>query len=51
MKNLALRMPEDLLDWIRDEAARETIARKDRVSMNTLILEILTKAKEAREGK
>ncbi len=49
MKSLVLRMPDELLDWIRDKAAMETINRKVRVSMNSVILEILAQAKEAQE--
>lgn len=49
MKSLVVRMPEELLDWVREQAALETISRKERVSMNTVILEILTHAKEAKE--
>ena len=44
MKSLAVQMPKDLLHWLRDEAARETMKRKERVSMNTVVLEILTRA-------
>ena len=39
-------MPEELLDWLREKAARETIVRKRQVSMNTVALEVLTKAME-----
>jgi len=37
-------MPEGLIDWIREKAARETIKRKKLVSMNTLVVEILMKS-------
>ena len=46
MKVMAIRMPDELLDWLRDEAARETIRLKKVVSMNSLAVEILTKAME-----
>jgi hypothetical protein len=46
MKTISIRMPEEVLDWLRDEAARETIRRKKVVSMNGLAVEILTKAME-----
>ncbi len=39
-----IRIPEELYDWIREKAARETIKQKKRVSMNTLAMEILLQA-------
>lgn len=44
-------MPVELLEWLREKAARETIKRKKSVSMNTLAIEILEKAKKADEKK
>ena len=44
MKPWTIRIPQEVFDWIREKAARETIRRNDRVSMNTLAIEILTKA-------
>ena len=46
MKQWTIRMPQELLDWLREKAARETIRRKRQVSMNTVYVEILTKAME-----
>jgi hypothetical protein len=40
-------MPEELFEWIMEKAARETIAKKKRVSMNALTVDILTKAMRA----
>lgn len=52
MKPYTIRMPDELLDWIREKAARETIKRKKQVSMNTLVVEILTRSMKAdRKGK
>ena len=51
MKVLALRTPEEMLDWVRSKAAQETIARNQRVSMNTLILEILKREMDADQKK
>jgi hypothetical protein len=53
MKGLALRIPEDLLKWTREKAARETIKRGEQVSMNTVILELIRREMEAdrKEGK
>ena len=51
MKPWTIRIPEDLYDWVREKAARETIKRKKQVSMNTLAMEILMKAmKDDRKG-
>ena len=50
MKELALSIPEELLNWTRDKAARETIRRGRRVSMNTLILEFIRREMEADES-
>ena len=43
MKPWALRMPEEMIDWLREKAAWETIKRKKQVSMNTVAVEILAK--------
>lgn len=51
MKPWTIRIPEEVFEWIREKAARETIRRKERVSMNTLAVEILIKAmKEDKKG-
>jgi hypothetical protein len=42
-----LRLPDDLGRWIRKKAAKETIKQNKRVSMNSLVVEILRKAMEA----
>ena len=47
MKAITIRMPDELLDWLREKAARETIKYKKQVSMNTLAVELLTKAMQA----
>jgi predicted DNA binding CopG/RHH family protein len=44
MKSISIRMSEELLERLREMAARETIKRKKYVSINTLAVEILTKA-------
>jgi hypothetical protein len=49
LKPWTLRLPEDILNWIRRKAAEETIKRNEQVSMNTLIIGILTKVKEQEE--
>ncbi|HVO83180.1 MAG TPA: hypothetical protein VMU60_02025 [Syntrophobacteria bacterium] len=47
MKAWTVRIPEELMEWLREKAARETIRRKISFSMNALAVEILTKAMEA----
>ena len=37
-------MPNKVLDWLRQKAARETIKRNRNVSMNTVAVDILMKA-------
>jgi len=51
MKSVSIRMPEELLDWLRIAAAKETIKRNQQVSINGVVVEILTKAMEADKKK
>ena len=51
MKPWTVRMPEEILEWLREKAAREILRQKKQVSMNTVIVEILTKAMEADKKK
>jgi hypothetical protein len=44
LKQWTIRMPEEVFDWLREKAARETINRKRSVSMNAMAVQILTKA-------
>ena len=44
-----IRTPRELMEWLRMEAARETLRRKKTVSMNKLATEILVKAMEKRK--
>lgn len=44
MKPLSVRMPDELFEWLMEKAARQTIDRKKRISMNTLAVDILMKA-------
>jgi hypothetical protein len=44
MKAITIRMPDELLQWLRNKAAKETIRQDKQVSMNTLAVEILTGA-------
>lgn len=47
MKQWTIRMPEELLTWLRERAAKETIKRDRNVSMNTLAVDIIMKAMRA----
>ncbi|MGA2940273.1 MAG: hypothetical protein ABSF52_24725 [Syntrophobacteraceae bacterium] len=47
MKGLNLRMPDEILKWVREKAARATIAKGERVSMNIIILDLLKREMEA----
>ena len=44
LKPWTIRMPDEVLDWLRQKAARETIKRNRNVSMNTVAVDILMKA-------
>jgi hypothetical protein len=51
MRGLNVRIPEELLKWTREKAARETIKRGHQVSMNTVILELIIREMEVDMGK
>ena len=46
-----LRLPDELDRWIRKKAAVETIKQNKQVSMNSLVVEILTTAMKAEKKK
>ena len=50
-KQLTLSVSETLMQAIRKRAAEETIKRNERVSVNTLAVEILSKAVGLKGGK
>ncbi len=41
MQPLMVRLPDEVLEWVREKAALETIRLKKQVSMNSLVVEIL----------
>ena len=51
MKAITIRMPDEVLKWLRVKAAKETIRQNKQVSMNTLAVEILTRAMKADKRK
>jgi hypothetical protein len=51
LKPWTIRMPNEVLDWLRQKAARETIKWNRNVSMNTVAVEFLMKAMIADERK
>ena len=46
MITMSMRLPRQVVTWLRKSAALETIEQDKRVSMNSLIVEILAKAME-----
>jgi len=46
VKAWTIRMPQEILEWGRQKAAKETLKRNEVVSMNAVFVEILTKAME-----
>ena len=46
MKPWTIRMPDEILEWLRERAAMESIRKKKNVSMNTIAVDVLTKAME-----
>jgi hypothetical protein len=44
MKVLTVRMPDELLERLREKAALESIRQKRNVSMNSVAVELLDKA-------
>ena len=43
MKSVSIRMPDQLLSKLRQRAAEETVKQDKRVSINQLVVDILTK--------
>jgi hypothetical protein len=41
MKAITIRMPEEILDWLREKAALETIKQKKHFSINSYIVGVL----------
>ena len=51
LKPWTVRLPQEVLDWLRIKAAKETIRQNKSVSMNRLTVDILTKAMKADKKK
>jgi hypothetical protein len=47
MKVISVRMPEEILDWLREKSAMETIRLKKHFSINSYILNVLRREMEA----
>ncbi|MEM5789949.1 MAG: hypothetical protein AAGU11_21745 [Syntrophobacteraceae bacterium] len=47
MRAITVRLPEELLDWLREKAALKTIEIKKQYSINTLVVDILRRGMEA----
>ena len=44
---MSVRLPKPLVTWLRKRAAVETIEQDKRVSMNSLLIEIITQAMQS----
>jgi predicted DNA binding CopG/RHH family protein len=51
LKPWTIRVPQEILEWIREKAAKETIKHQKVISMNAIFVEILNKAMKADEKK
>ena len=51
MKSVSIRMPDELLGWLRKRAARETFETGEQYSINSLVVDILTRDMEADQRK
>ncbi len=47
MKTVTVRMPDELHEWLRERAAKETIKRKQQYSINTLVVDLIREEMEA----
>jgi len=47
MVTMSVRLPKQVVTWLRKSSAMATIEQDKRVSMNSLIIQILTRAMEA----
>ena len=50
-KSVSIRMPVEILDWLREKAALETIKRKKLYSINGYVVEVLRREMEADQKK
>ena len=51
VKAWTIRIPAELMQWIREKSAMATIKEQKQVSMNSIAIEILTKAMKADQKK
>jgi hypothetical protein len=51
MKPITLRMPVEVLEWLREKSARETIRQKKYVSLNAYVVEVLQREMESDQKK
>lgn len=45
-KSVSIRMPLDLLDWLREKSARETIKHRKLISLNAYVVKVLQREME-----
>jgi predicted DNA-binding protein len=46
MKTISFRLPDELAEWLRERAAKETIKRKKYISINVLVAELFKREME-----
>lgn len=51
MKAISIRMPEELLEWLRKRAARETMETGNQHSINSFVVDVLEREKKTDVGK
>jgi hypothetical protein len=51
MAVMSIRMPDELASWLRQKAAKETIKQDKQMSINSLVVKILTRAMKADKKK
>ena len=51
VKSVSIRIPLEVLDWLRERAARETIKRRRVVSLNAYVVELMQREMEADQEK
>ena len=51
VKSVSIRIPLEVLDWLRERAARETIKRRRVVSLNAYVVELMQREMEAAQEK
>lgn len=51
MRAISIRMPEEILDWLREKAAMETIKQKKHFSINSYVVDLIKRQMESERKK